>query len=386
MKRIIFILFCLTILSFYPIYTNFYYGRAEETYQRHIDFLNEQSQFYNPWQYRVLAPLIIEGLYKVYNVTVDKIYPIEEKFQLQLSDSTRPKEETKEFLQLFQEEGFVKYLIVFLGFRFFINLLIFYFGYKVFRHFTSNPWLIGLAFVFMSLSMGNAVNDADLAFNTYIDVALYLVAGHLILGKKSILWFIPITLIGALNRETSLFIPALLFLTFIKWDDLYKHPFKLKTWFPNQKITIVTAVCLIIFAAIFVGIRLYYGYEEQTTWKVEAGWPMLKLNLFSVESVKSYFEMFGAFSILPFIILYNIRKGSYILKVWFWGMVPVWFLAHWLLVVAYQSRLFLVPTFLIFLPFVIELIERETAKRKFNKEDVNSNNLSYKDLNQKVKA
>ncbi len=42
---------CLAIMSAYPIYRNYYYGLAIEQYERHIDFLEVNSRFHNPWQY-----------------------------------------------------------------------------------------------------------------------------------------------------------------------------------------------------------------------------------------------------------------------------------------------------------------------------------------------
>jgi hypothetical protein len=86
---------------------------------------------------------------------------------------------------------------------------------------------------------------------------------------------------------------------------------------------------------------------------------MLRLNLVSLIAVKSYFEMIGAFSIIPLICLYKFKSASRILQIWFIGIVPIWFLVHFVSVVAYQSRLFLVPTLLIFVPMLLEIIENE---------------------------
>ena len=45
-------------------------------------------------------------------------------------------------------------------------------------------------------------------------------------------------------------------------------------------------------------------------------------------------------------------------------MVPVWFAAHYITVVAYQTRLFMVPVILIFMPMMLWLIESEIIDRK----------------------
>ena len=92
--------------------------------------------------------------------------------------------------------------------------------------------------------------------------------------------------------------------------------------------------------------------------------PMVKLNLFSSVGVKSYFEMIGVFSVIPLIILYKFKSFPLLLRVWFAGIVPVWFAVHIYSVVIYQTRLFLVPVILIFIPMFLWLIENEYARKK----------------------
>ena len=92
--------------------------------------------------------------------------------------------------------------------------------------------------------------------------------------------------------------------------------------------------------------------------------PMLKFNLLSFHSIKTYMEMYGVFTLLPFISLIILRRSNPYLKRWFWAVIPLWFTVHFFLVVAYQSRLFLVPTFLIFLPMILEYIEMNSNHGK----------------------
>jgi hypothetical protein len=97
-------------------------------------------------------------------------------------------------------------------------------------------------------------------------------------------------------------------------------------------------------------------------WRVPAGLPMLKLNLLSSISIKTYFEMFGTFALLPFVFLFKFRAMDFRLRLFFLLMVPLWLLVHWVSVVGYQSRLYLVPTLLILLPGVLQLIERSIRR------------------------
>ena len=116
--KILFFAICISLLSVYPIYKNFYNGAAVTTYERHIALVEGGSEYYNPWQYRMLCPLIIEGLMWAYNNTIDRVYPIEEKFSFQFRETSEPTPETKEFIRMIQTKGALKYMIVFIFFRF----------------------------------------------------------------------------------------------------------------------------------------------------------------------------------------------------------------------------------------------------------------------------
>ena len=59
----------------FPIYKSYYYSNGLLTYERHKAVIEGRSEFYNPWQYRILCPFTIEGIMWVYNHTVDKVYP-----------------------------------------------------------------------------------------------------------------------------------------------------------------------------------------------------------------------------------------------------------------------------------------------------------------------
>jgi len=359
------LIFCLLILSVYPVYRNYYYGLAIHQYERHVDFLNVDMQFHNPWQYRILSPLTAELLKRIYDNTIDKIVPIE-KFQLKKPEGFNPKDKTSEILDNISNPDYVKYNMIYSFLRVFINLLIFIYLFRFLSCFTKNKWLVYLMILFTALLLGNAVNDSDFALHTYVDIILYLCVGIIILSKKNDFMIIILSCIGALNRETSLLIPFLYFMSHVDWNGFKKLSLSL---LPSRSVIIITSVSSALSIAILIAIRLYYGYESQTQWKVPAGLPMLKLNLLSLSSVKTYFEMLGVFSVLPIICLFYIKRCIPILKVWFWSIVPIWFIVHLVLVVAYQGRLFLVPTLLIFLPIMVEIIDKEyhkSSKEKLN--------------------
>lgn len=365
--KILFFTFCFSLLSLYPIYKNFYNGAAITTYERHIALIEGRAEYYNPWQYRMLCPVLIEGFMWLYNHTIDVIYPVEEKINLSFTQTSVPTPETEQFFTLLKTKGALKYMIVFIAFRFLLNFLVFVLAFYVWYYFIKNKWLLLLGLIFLSLGMGNAVIASDLTFNTYLDNVFYLLAAIIILYKKNPLWLIPITILAAFNRETALLIPVLYFLSNLQLQQVSLKEFmRLGKILPEKKVWILSLSLMVLFVIIFISLRMYYGFVPAKVWKVPAGPEMVKLNLFSTVAAKSYFEMLGIFSIIPLLILYRFKQLPQLLQIWFLGIVPIWFAVHIYSVVIYQTRLFLVPVILILLPMFLWLIENNYRKKEGN--------------------
>lgn len=358
-KKLIFFLICFFFLSAYPIYKNYVNGEAVATYELYRGIIEKRSKFYNPWQYRILCPLIIEGTKHIYDKTVDRLFPISSIVPGKFRSTSGFAPDTKAFLSQLSDPDIVKYIIIFLLFRFIEDFVLLSLAFCLLSYFIKNHWLVFLGLIMISWSMGNGVSASDLTFNTYFDNILYLLVGCIIVYKKNPWYILPITIIGSLNRETSLLIPFLFFVSYMRLSLPLFPRFKLNriSW-PSRKIFLITFLSFVSFGIIFIAIRLYFGYRPQGMWKVPAGLPMLKLNLMSLVAVKGYFEMFGAYSLLPLICLYKFRKCSPILQTWFIAIVPIWFFVHFYSVPSYESRLYFVPTYLIFIPMVLEIIQK----------------------------
>lgn len=356
--------FCLTILSAFPIYKNFYYSNGLLTYERHKALIAGESEFFNPWQYRILCPMTIEGIMWVYNHTVDKVFPIESKFHFNIQNTSGTNDETDKFVKMMQTPGVMKYLLIFSLFRLVENFFIFYLAWILWSYFIKGKWLIFLGINFLALALGNSVSAADLSFNTYMDIIFYLLTANMILYKWNRNWLFLIVPLAALNRETGMLIPALYF---ISETDFTRFSLKKSgirnIRFPKLNTWIFIGILYIIFLSIFVALRVYYGYRPQQQWKAPAGLPMLKLNLFSAVGAKAYMELIGTFGVIPLIILYKFKAFPHLLKKWFIFLVPIWFGVHYVSVVAYQTRLFMVPIILIFLPMILWLAEQEIKQR-----------------------
>jgi hypothetical protein len=358
-----FLCFCFALLSVFPVYRNFYYSNGMLTYERHKAVLEKRSEYFNPWEYRPFCTYTIEALVKLYDITVDKIYPVEQKIHFSIESTSGTTNETDQFVKLMQTPGVIKYMIVFILFRFTEHFFIFFLAWRLWSYFIKSKWLIFFGINFLALALGNAVAVADLSFNTYMDIIFYLITANIIVYKKKYLWLVPITVLASLNRETSILIPALYF---ISQTDFTHFSMGKTFWksivFPPAKIWWFTIFLYVLFFTVFISLRIYFGYRPQQVFKVPAGLPMLKLNLFSAVGVKSFMELLGTFGVIPLILLYKFKRLPYLLKKWFLFIVPIWFTVHFVSVVAYQTRLFLVPLTMIMIPMLLWLIENEVKK------------------------
>ncbi len=369
--RAAFICFCFALLSVFPIYKSFYYSNGLLTYERHKALIAGHSEFFNPWQYRILCPFTIEGLVWIYDHTVDKVFPIEEKIHFNIQSTSGTNDETDAFVKMMQTPGVMKYLLVFSLFRFVEHLFIFFLAWKLWSYFVKGKWLIFFGINFLALALGNSVTAADLSFNTYMDIIFYLLTANLILYRWNRKWLFLIVPLAALNRETGLLIPALYFISETDFTRFSFRKINIKNiGFPKLNTWTFTIFLYVIFLAIFIGLRMYYGYQPQQEWKAPAGLPMLKLNLFSAVGVKAYMELIGTFGVIPFIIIYKFKVFPHLLKKWFIFLAPVWFAIHYVSVVAYQTRLFMVPIILIFLPMILWLVEEEIRQRYSNSKEI----------------
>jgi hypothetical protein len=353
--RSLIILLVVGWMAFYPIYSSYYKANAVDHYRRHMEHIRGNSMFFNPWQYRILCPETIEGLYWVADHTIFAVIQIK-GIDLNLpGDQSDKNTVTQELVKQLKNPEFIKYTLIFVGFRFVQNIVLILLCYYYFSLFVRNKLLIVFGLMVATLFMGNSVMDADFTFNTYMDITFYIAAGIVLVTGRSPLWIIALTILGALNRETALFIPVLYFFSRFSWSAWPSIPNLIKN---NSRVIGITTACAVCFVGIFVAIRMYYGLQSVSTWRVSAGWPMLKLNLFSSVSIKTYMELFGATGLTIIWSLLIHPKMNKDLKLFFVVLVPIWFILHFVTAIAYQARLFLVPVLLVLLPAVLEHIER----------------------------
>jgi hypothetical protein len=280
-----------------------------EQLDRHMDVLRGTAP--NPWQYRVLSEWVAEGFVKLFG-----------------------------FLSPRNAVAFG-----FLTFRLLQNTFIFILALILYKRLGGSHILALLGGILLASSMKNALFESDLSFNTYFDLLFYLLAVLLILERKYN-WIIALTFLAALNRETSGLIPFLLLSA--AWTD---------SALSRSRRILPAFVSFGVWMLIFVGLRvlypdrpLYIPYDQAP------GYPLLVYNL--TRSV-TWTELFHTFGFTPVLGLFTFFAWHPYWKRFFFIMVPAWFVIHAFASVMAETRLFLVPLAIVFIPAVLLLLRDE---------------------------
>lgn len=294
------------------------------TVVRHENLVAGRSEFYNPWQYRILSTMVVEATRKIYENVIPKHPPI------------------------------APFLLV----KFLQTILLFYLALLYCRALgILNPVILMTGMMLICYMISNSTFQSDLSFNTYFDVIFYLLAAWVIL-KGYDWWILPITLLAALNRETSGFIPLMLITAcFVSNGHIPK------------KIWILSSLALIVFAGVFLLIRFWYGFREAEG--IHGMKQPMDYLVFNLTFFRMYPQLFGTLGIMPLIFLLGFKKIAQPLKVWFWLIVPFWIIIHLVKSTAVETRLFLVPQILIFVPGVLYLIQVFSMEARVNPEKKN---------------
>lgn len=301
------------IMSAYVVYRQATDANAitlQEQVVRHERMLNGSSEFYNPWQYRVFSTYAVEWFTRVVKIVpgVDTIK-------------------------------------AFLLFRILQTILIFWITHMYWQKLgVRNPWLLLGGMILLSFCMAHSVFQSDLSFNTYFDVLFYVLAGWLILTHK-IIWIIPLMLLAALNRETALLIPGMVVLVGVQWKPFTIH----------RKYFWTAAAATVVFLIAFITVRMYYGYR--TPEGINGMASVTDYLYFNFRYLKVYPELVGTLAVIPVVVILFLKRLPSVLQTWFWLVCPAWFVIHFSYSTVVESRLFLVPQALIFIPGFIFLVE-----------------------------
>jgi hypothetical protein len=256
----------------------------------------------NPWQYRVLATYLVETL-RIVLPTVPLRW-------------------------------------LFLAVRWMQNLLIFvvaglYFSRLGLRRMLADAGLAALAW-----SMCWANYNAGLAFDTYFDLLFYLVAASLIAGNRP-RWILPISLVAAANRETSLLMPFLVAVAAVSE--------------PRSSRLALAAIMLAGQLAV-VGL-LHLAMGPQPLIVPEGHAPGLALLGYNLGRAVTWLNLGTTFLFIPVVALAAWHRWPAQLRRSFLVLVPAWVAVHFVFAIAAEPRLFLVPYAIVLLPGALAAIE-----------------------------
>jgi len=214
------------------------------------------------------------------------------------------------------------------------NLLLFCLAYAYFRKLglALQTAMLGMAVFTLMLTSAVAPNWMRLSSN--FDASFYLMAALLILARRD-WWIVPLSVVAAINREASGFIPFMLLAARIP---------ELAVRNTRTRVLVIVGTAVAVWLVVYAALRLLYPPQPLVT---DTGWVAIQLNLLRETS---WMNLFGTFGILPLVALMGYRWWPPLLKTWFWLIVPLWISVHVLSALINESLLFTEPTVLILLP------------------------------------
>jgi hypothetical protein len=274
-----------------------------EQAQRHAAVIDARAP--SPYQYRVFAEIVAEGF-------------LEGARRLGLR---RPEVKAFLFLRVLQQ------------------VLIFSVAVACFRSLglTLRERLLGIAF--LGAGMAHTVHNSDLSFNSYFELLFYLLAAWAVSAGRDP-WIIPLSFAAALNRETAGLLPLL-----VLWP-LATNP---GGWRQHRRRMAIALGGLLAFGAVFIGLRVYFGLRPGD-WANPWGLENVAANLSDTRTVAL---LAATMNVLPLITLWRLRRLPAILRGFFWILVPVWFAVHAYIARLKETRYFLVPLAVVFIPAVL---------------------------------
>ena len=230
------------------------------------------------------------------------------------------------------------YGTAFIAFRLVQNIAIFSLAAALYRSLGLTPKEAYLGLGFLAWSMTHALYDSDLQFSTYTDMIAYLVASLLIIRRKVAAYPIIVSL-GALNRESSGLVPVMLIATCFT------------SYWPRDrrvKILVLALVSLALYAVTLGAIRASYASQPLVLpYGHHPGWDLLRYN---VTRWSTWRNLLTTLNVLPLLSALSYRAWPVALKAMLWSVVPAWLVVHFLGAIAAETRLFLVPGSMVFIP------------------------------------
>jgi hypothetical protein len=293
------VLFALLTVYFQEQELGLDYLETGNQIQRHQAVMDGTAP--NAWQFRVLSEFVTEGLIRVFK-SLNIPHPI---------------------------------AAAFISFRLFQNLLIFLIAAFYYSRLGLNDYLVLIGQGALAWGMMHALFDSDLQFSNYSEVIFYLATALIILRGKDI-WIIPVVVLAALNRETSGAIPFMLLAARLQLRPRIHIA---------RRTSLIFALLCAIYVLVFLGLRFFYGLDRPVSGPVG-----LSLLLSHIVNFRAWALMFATLSVFPFIAIASYRTWRQPFKALFWAVIPIWFIIIPFTGGLMETRHYLVPQSLIFIP------------------------------------
>jgi hypothetical protein len=230
------------------------------------------------------------------------------------------------------------YAVGFEAFRVLQNLVIFTMLWVLLRRFRFGRLTAAFGLALFAGAMAVALHNSGLAFNACGDVAFYLIAAVLILDGRYA-WIVPLSVVGALNRETSGLIPVMLVaiavMRGIRTDE-------------GRRALRFGLAALAAYAITYASVRLVVGSAPLfKPFGVGPGWGYVKFNL---RNGFTWEYLFRTFNVIPFVALAGLSRWPRQLKAFALAIVPVWLVVHLVAAALAETRLLLVPYAVVVIP------------------------------------
>jgi hypothetical protein len=225
-----------------------------------------------------------------------------------------------------------------LTFRVLQNIAIFALAWLLYRRFGLSRAAAAIGLALVAYAMTQSLYNVGLAFDTYGDLIVYLAAGVLIIDRRYA-WIVPLTIVGAINRETCALVPVMLLATALRLGVRTDE---------GRRAALLGLASLMAFGVTLATVRLVVGPGDLIIpYGHHHGWDLFKFN---VTRGITWDNVFRTLTIVPLVALWQYPRWPPALRTFALAVVPVWVVVHLFAAVIAETRLLLVPYVLVFVP------------------------------------
>lgn len=225
-----------------------------------------------------------------------------------------------------------------LGFRVLQNLAIFALAWILYRRLGLGRRAAAVGLALLAAALSQAGFNAGMSFDTYTDLVVYLAAAILILDRRYA-WIVPLTILGAVNRETCGLVPLMLMAVGLSLGRRTPE---------GRRALLLGLASLVAFAATVAIVRAVVGPGDLIIpYGKHHGF---ELFWFNVGRGVTWEHVFETVTVVPLIALWQLPRWPAALKAFGLAIVPVWLVVHAFGAVLVETRLLLVPYALIAIP------------------------------------